>query len=166
MKLTIELDGKPRTVELSPAENGRLICSIDGVAIDADVAEIYPGAYSILIGGQSLEAHVDSHASDLLVSVAGREFSVAVRDPRAWRRKHGGSVASEGRQQVLAPMPGKVVRILAKTGDKIEAGQGILVVEAMKMQNEVKAPKSGQVERISVAEGQSVNAGDVLAVVS
>lgn len=166
MKLTIELDRKPRAVELSPAENGGFICSIDGAAIEADIAEIYPGAYSILIGGQSLEAHVDSHASDLLVSVAGREFSAAVRDPREWKRKHGGSVASEGRQLVLAPMPGKVVRILAKAGEKIEAGQGILVVEAMKMQNEVRAPKSGQVERMLVSEGQSVNSGEVLAVVS
>ena len=165
MKLTIELDGKPRTVELSRAENG-LTFSIDGLAIKADVTEIYPGAYSILIGGRSLEAHVDPHAGDLLISVAGQEFSVVVRDPREWKRKHGGSVASEGRQQVVAPMPGKVVRVLAKAGEKIEAGQGILVVEAMKMQNEVRAPKSGQVERMLVSEGQSVNAGEVLAVVS
>ena len=166
MKLTIELDGKPSTVELSRAENGGFVCSIDGAAIDADIAEIYPGVYSILIGGQSLEARVDSHANDLLISVAGREFSATVRDPREWKRKHGGSVASEGRQQVIAPMPGKVVRVLAKAGDKIEAGQGILVVEAMKMQNEVRAPKSGQVERMLVSEGQSVNVGEVLAVVS
>ena len=166
MKLTIELDGKPKTVELARNENGALMCSIDGTVVDADIAEIYPGAYSILIGGRSFEARIEPHANNLLVSVAGREYSVAVRDPREWKRKHGGSIASEGRQQVLAPMPGKVVRVLTKAGEKIEAGQGILVVEAMKMQNEVRAPKSGQVERILVAEGQSVNAGEVLAVVS
>jgi biotin carboxyl carrier protein len=173
MKLIIELDGKPRTVELSRGEKG-FSCSIDGVPVEADIAEIYPGAYSILIGGRSFEAHIDPHiephidqrANNLLVSVAGREYSATVQDPREWKRKRGGSVASEGRQQVLAPMPGKVVRVLAKAGDKIEAGQGILVVEAMKMQNEVRAPKSGQVERILVAEGQSVNVGEVLAVVS
>jgi biotin carboxyl carrier protein len=169
MKLTIELDGKLRTVEVSSTGKGYAFF-IDGAAIEADVAEIRPGTYSIIIGGRSLEARIDSHigpqANDLLVSVAGREYSATVSDPREWKRKHGGSVASEGRQQVLAPMPGKVVRILAKAGDKIEAGQGILVVEAMKMQNEVRAPKSGQVERMLVSEGQSVNAGEVLAVVS
>ena len=66
---------------------------------------------------------------------------------------------------MLAPMPGKVVRIIAKQGDSIEAGKGVLVVEAMKMQNELKATKSGTVQKIMVAEGAAVNAGDVLAIV-
>lgn len=165
MKVSIDLNGKPSTVEVTRNENG--VCfSIDGTPVDADVAEIHSGAYSVLIGGQSLEVRIDPKTDHLLVLVAGREYTASVSDPREWKRKHGGSVASEGRQQVVAPMPGKVVRILAKAGDKIEAGQGILVVEAMKMQNEVKAPKSGQVEKVLVAEGQSVNAGDVLAVVA
>lgn len=165
MKLTIDLNGKTRNVELARTEKG-VACSIDGTPVEADVTEIFPGAYSILIGGQSLEAHIAPRTNELVITVAGREYTAAVRDPREWKRKHGGSFSSEGRQQILAPMPGKVVRILAKAGDKIEAGQGILVVEAMKMQNEVKAPKSGQVEKVLVAEGQSVNAGDTLAVVA
>jgi len=89
-----------------------------------------------------------------------------VLDPRAWRGKRGGVLEAEGRQQIIAPMPGKVVRLLVKAGDAVEAGQGLLVVEAMKMQNEIRAPKTGKVERILISEGQAVNAGDVLAVVT
>jgi biotin carboxyl carrier protein len=165
MKLTIELAGKSRLVELTRGENG-IACSVDGVAMHADVVEIGAGAYSILIGGQSLEARVEPHAHSLLVSVAGREYSATIHDPREWRGKRAGALQSEGRQQVLAPMPGKVIRILAKAGEKIEAGQGVVVVEAMKMQNEVRAPKSGQIEKVLVAEGQSVNAGEVLVIVA
>lgn len=165
MKLTIELAGKSRLVELTRGDQGTA-CSIDGAAMQADIAKIGPGTYSILIGGRSLEVRVEPHAQSLVVSVAGREYSVKVHDPREWRGKRAGALQSEGRQQVLAPMPGKVIRILAKAGEKIEAGQGVVVVEAMKMQNEVRAPKSGQIEKVLVAEGQSVNAGEVLAIVA
>jgi biotin carboxyl carrier protein len=70
---------------------------------------------------------------------------------------------AEGRQQITAPMPGKVVRILKNAGVAVEAGEGLLVVEAMKMQNEIRSPKRGKVEKILVKEGQAVNAGEVLA---
>ena len=102
----------------------------------------------------------------LVVQTAGEEFPVEVLDPRAWRGKHSGVLEAEGRRQILAPMPGKVVRVLVKQGDAVEAGQGLVVVEAMKMQNEIRSPKSGKIERLSVTEGQAVNAGEVLAVVA
>ena len=82
------------------------------------------------------------------------------------RRHHGrrhGTLEAEGRQQILAPMPGKIIRVLVQTGEKVDAGQGLLVVEAMKMQNEIRSPKSGTVERVLVKEGQPVNAGEILA---
>src|SRR5579872_4449340 len=111
MKLTLQLNGKTRNVELARTEKG-LVCSVDGAPVNADITEIFPGAYSILIGGHSLEAHIAPRANELVVTVAGREYTAAVRDPREWKRKHGDSFASEGRQQIVAPMPGKVVRIL------------------------------------------------------
>jgi biotin carboxyl carrier protein len=164
MKFTIELNGKARAVELSRGEKG-FSCSIDGKLVEADIAEVGSGRYSILIGGDSLEVRISPQTDGLAASIGGHEYSLKVRDPREWRRKHHGAAASEGRQQVVAPMPGKVIRILAKVGVKIEAGQGVVVVEAMKMQNEVRAPKSGLVEKIVVVEGQSVNAGDALATI-
>jgi len=91
------------------------------------------------------------------------EYQAEVNDPRLWRGRKHGVLDVAGRQQIAAPMPGKVVRLLVKEGDLVAAGQGLLVVEAMKMQNEVRSPKAGKVEKLLVKENQPVNAGDVLA---
>lgn len=117
-----------------------------------------------MIRGRSIEVHVEARGQALWITSGGREFIATVTDPRRYR-KGAGSILAEGRQQVTAPMPGKVIRVLVKAGDQVAAGQGIVVVEAMKMQNEVKSPKAGTVEKLLVAEGQPVNAGDALAVV-
>jgi biotin carboxyl carrier protein len=164
MKLNIELAGKPRTVELRGLPGG-LQCSIDGRAMACDALEITPGVFSILIGAQAFEARMESAGDKALVHIGGREYTVTARDPRQWSRTRALAVEWHGRQQLVAPMPGKIVRVLVKAGESIEAGQGIVVVEAMKMQNEVRSPKSGIVERLLVSEGQTVNAGEVLAFV-
>jgi biotin carboxyl carrier protein len=139
---------------------------IDGRSVEADAATILPGIYSILLGGRSLEANVEETPEGLLVRVAGREFRLEIIDPRSWRRRRGGSIELEGRQQVAAPMPGKIVSVLAAQGQKVEAGQGLLVIEAMKMQNEIRSPKSGTVERLIAKEGQTVSAGEIVAVIT
>ena len=123
------------------------------------------GVYSILLGGRSLEVTTEETSSGLLVRTNGQEFQVEVIDPRSWRRGRGAGIELEGRQQLVAPMPGKIVRVLVAAGQHVDAGQGLLVIEAMKMQNEVRAPKSGTVEKLA-REGQTVNAGEVLAVVT
>jgi biotin carboxyl carrier protein len=97
----------------------------------------------------------------LKVLATQTEFLAQVIDPREWRGRHGAAEV-QGRQQIVAPMPGKIVRILVKPGDAVELGQGLMVVEAMKMQNEIRSPKSGAVEKIAAKEGDTVNAGDVL----
>jgi biotin carboxyl carrier protein len=165
MKLEIELDGKTRTVELNRIGD-RTQCILDGRPVEADVVEVSPSVYSILIDGQSFEARVESAATGLRVIVGGREYAAAVRNPRQWRRHRGVAAEAEGRQQAIAPMPGKVVRVLVKAGDAVEAGQGLVVIEAMKMQNEVRSPKRGTIERLLVSEGQTINAGEVLAIVA
>jgi biotin carboxyl carrier protein len=165
VKLEIEIGGRARSVELAHVGE-RLRWTIEGRALEADAVEVAPGVYSILIGGQSLEARAESTGSGLRVFVAGQEYSVRVSDPRQWQRRRSRAVEAEGRQQVLAPMPGKIIRVLVKVDDEVEAGQGLLIVEAMKMQNEIRSPKSGKVERLLVVEGQTVNAGEVLAIVT
>jgi len=162
----MELDGKSRSIEMvHTGERARR--TIDGRAIDADAVEVSPGIYSILIAGQSFEARVaPQRDSELLVSVANQEHRVTVRDPRKWTRNRGLGAEAEGSQQLRAPMPGKIVVLLVKAGDHVDAGQGIVVMEAMKMQNEIRSPKSGTVERLLVAQGQTVNAGEVVAIVS
>jgi biotin carboxyl carrier protein len=168
MKVEIELEGKAHSVELTRAD-GRLRFVLDGKGLEADAVEIKPGIYSILMGGALLEVRVEMHgerAGALRIVAGNREFSANVRDPRQWRRNRGAAAEAEGRQQVLAPMPGKIVRVLVKAGDKVELKQGLLVVEAMKMQNEIRSPKSGTVERLLAVEGQAVNAGEILAIVA
>ena len=154
-----------RKVDVSRAEN-LLTISEESRKIEADVRQIQAGVYSILIGGKSYDARVEPQKAALLVQVGGREFVIDIADPRVWKGKRGGLLEAEGRQEIAAPMPGKIVRLLVKQGAKVEAGQGLLVVEAMKMQNEIKSPKTGTIERLLVKEGQAVNAGDSLAVVS
>jgi biotin carboxyl carrier protein len=165
MKLDVEIDGRTHSVELVEARDlSRWFA--DGQSLDADAAEVSPGVYSILLHGESFEVRVERVGAELRASARGQDYKIAIRDPREWSRNRGGATEAEGRQQVTAPMPGKVVRILVATGDPVQVGQGLMVVEAMKMQNEIRTPKSGKIERLSVTEGQTVNAGEVVAVVS
>jgi biotin carboxyl carrier protein len=164
MRVEITLNGTSHEVELAKVGE-RLRCTIDGAPLEADVAQIAPGIYSILIDGESLEVRVERDGTGLRLSVADHEWRAEVRDPREWRRNRGGASEAEGRQQVTAPMPGKIVRVLVRAGDAVDVKQGLFVVEAMKMQNEIRSPKSGKVERLLVTEGQTVNAGEALATI-
>ena len=163
MKFEVAINNTRRVVELErDAERWRI--SLDGKVVDADAVEIAPNIFSILLDGKSHEIRVASTSSGTLTLQTGRhEFTAEVTDPRAWRGRRHGALEAEGRQQILAPMPGKIIRVLVQAGEKVEAGQGLLVVEAMKMQNEIRSPKSGTVERLLVKEGQPVNAGEILA---
>jgi biotin carboxyl carrier protein len=101
---------------------------------------------------------------EVVVVIDGNRFDIDVRDPRHFRRRNGWH-GIDGLQNVTAPMPGKVVRLLAQLGTTVTAGQALVVVEAMKMQNELRSPKSGKVVSVPVHEGDTVAAGDVLVVV-
>jgi biotin carboxyl carrier protein len=140
---------------------------LDGQSVDADLIEIDAHTVSVLIDGRSYAIQITQPPnSPLKLQTALREFTAEVADPRAWRNRRHSLLPAEGRQQVVAPMPGKVVRVLVHAGEKVQAGQGLLVVEAMKMQNEIRSPKTGTVERLVAKEGQPVNAGEILCVVS
>jgi biotin carboxyl carrier protein len=165
VKLQIQVAGKKRRVELTTVGE-RPLWAIDGERLEANATEVSPGSYSILINGKSFDVRMERLSGELRAVTRGREFRIVVQDEREWRRDRGGSAEAEGRQQVLAPMPGKIVRVLVRAGDTVRAGQGLLVVEAMKMQNEIRAPKSGTIDRVRVIEGQTVNAGEVVVVVS
>jgi biotin carboxyl carrier protein len=163
MRFEVLINSSRRVVELEREAKGWRI-SLDGEPADADVAEIAPDTFSVLLNGKSYEIRVASNPSGTLTLQTGRhELTAEVTDPRAWRGRRHGALEAEGRQQILAPMPGKIVRVLVQAGEKVQAGQGLLVVEAMKMQNEIRSPKSGTVERLLVKEGQPVNAGEILA---
>ncbi len=167
MKFEVLLDGaegqKKRTVELEPVGDSYRIL-LDGQAVKADATLVAPNTISILLDGQSFEVHVTPSLDGKIKLQSGaHEFTAEIQDPRAWRGRRQGALETEGRQQIVAPMPGKVIRLLVKVGDEVEVGQGLVVVEAMKMQNEIRSPKKGKVERLQAKEGQNVNAGDILA---
>ena len=168
MKIDLNFDGARRSVELtsSGGEPSRVTATIDGRQVEADAIKISPGVYSILLGGRSFEVRVETLAEGMVLHTAGREHRVDIVDPRSWRRSRGGKIDLAGRQQVSAPMAGKIVRVLIAEGQQVESGQGLLVVEAMKMQNEIRSPKTGTVERLSAREGETVNAGEILAVIA
>lgn len=127
---------------------------------EPDIVEVEPGVYSVIEGLSSWEARVAGNE----VTIAGYRFPLEIDDPRQWRRSTQ-AAGAHGRASIAAAMPGKIVRILVKVGDEVAAGQGIIVVEAMKMQNELKAPRDGRVTAIEVSENDSVNAGALLATI-
>jgi biotin carboxyl carrier protein len=122
--------------------------------------EVEPGVYSILLDGRIYEARVDGG----IVTIAGQRYEIEQLDPRKYIRRGTGAVG-KGRNSIKAPMPGKIVRVLVSVGDAVQAGQGIAVIEAMKMQNELKAAGAGIVTSIAVKDGDTVVAGAVLAVI-
>ena len=161
MKFDVRIGRLTRQIELQrTGPNQFAVVPDDGAQIDA--VEVAPNTYSILVNGRAFEAIVIPAAEGVLVRCAGREFHAIVSDPRVWRGNRGTLFSAEGKQQVTAPMPGKVVRILVSAGETVEANQGLVVVEAMKMQNEIRAPKAGTIDRIFISEGQAVAAGDPL----
>jgi biotin carboxyl carrier protein len=142
---------------------------VDGRAIEIDskqldsVLQVEAGVYSVLLDGASYEIRIQPSPEGLSASVADRRFAVEIRDPRDATRGSRAAIGS-GRQNVTAPMPGKVVRVLVDTGDLVETSQGLVVVEAMKMQNELKATRPGRVIEIRAREGETVGAGETLVV--
>jgi len=164
MKVEVHILGLVRSIEIErTGPNKFSVHGTEGAQIDA--LEVAPQTYSVIINGHSFEAVVIPATEGVLVRCGGREFPATISDPRAWRRRHAAIFGGEGQQKVTAPMPGKVVRILVSEGATVEADQGLMVVEAMKMQNEIRASISGKVERIFIREGQAVAAGEPLAVI-
>jgi biotin carboxyl carrier protein len=170
MKFDVHLQGaggaKKRAVELEKDGSAYRV-KLDGKPVNADVMPVAPNTISVLLDGQAFEVHVTPSLDGTIKLQSGpHEFTAELQDPRAWQGRRHGAAEVEGRQHIVAPMPGKVIRLLVKAGDEVEAGQGLVVMEAMKMQNEIRSPKTGRVERLQIKEGQNVNAGDVLCVVS
>lgn len=158
--------GQARThrVVLTRAD-GAWNCTVDGQPFAFDFAQPDSGTLSLLVQGQSHEIRRDANGQGTEIVIGSRRFLAEVTDPRSLRGRQAKAGGSEGPKKVKAPMPGKVVRILAAEGTAVEAGQGVVVIEAMKMQNELKSPKAGKVTKLLTAEGAAVNAGDTLAII-
>jgi biotin carboxyl carrier protein len=133
--------------------------------VPLDVTLVGAETISLIYKGESFEIRRESSSEGVRIWINGESYAVEVSDPRSFRGRNKRSDLGAGPRKLIAPMPGKVVRVLVSDSSEVEAGQGIMVIEAMKMQNEIKSPKKGRVQKIAVRSGASVNAGDLLAVV-
>lgn len=163
MTYEIAIDGKNHRLDLEKAEAG-WSCRVNGRELGVDAILARPDVLSIRLGNKAYEVKCERVGNELHLWVGRVRYLAEIRDPRSLRAR-GRATDDHGPRKLTAPMPGKVVRILLSAGSEVEAGAGVLVVEAMKMQNEVKSPKKGTIQKILVSEGAAVNAGDVLAIV-
>ena len=162
MKLHAAIDDRTRDIELG-RDGSRLKLTLDdGSEVEADVVALRPGRWSLLIGTRVYDLPVEPAGEGrFAVWLQGLRRTVAIRDPRRFVRDPS-ALGGDGPSVVTAAMPGKVVEVLVHEGDEVQTGQGLLVVEAMKMQNEIKSPRPGRVASIAVAAGGSVNPGAAL----
>jgi len=166
MKLRGQIDDIEHEFVLTFAGQ-RVVVEIEGRTYELEVREPEAGSYLLFAGTRVYECRVErAHGSreTFAVNLRGHSYTVTIIDPK--RLRSGQSLGHHhGSAEIVASMPGKVVRVLVGIGAEVEAGAGIVVVEAMKMQNEMKAPRAGVVVSLGVVPGATVNAGDVLAVV-
>jgi acetyl/propionyl-CoA carboxylase alpha subunit len=163
MLYDVTIDGKNYRLELSRAD-GRWSCRLEGRQVEVEAVLARPDVLSLRIGNLAYEIKSERVANDLYLWVGDTGFTVEVRDPRSLRDRSR-AADDHGPRKITAPMPGKVLRLLVQEGEDVEAGAGVAVVEAMKMQNEIKSPKKGTIQKLLVSAGAAVNAGDVLAIV-
>jgi biotin carboxyl carrier protein len=175
MTFEIALKGRSRTVSIERAGQGadgalRLRVSVDGVSSLVDVQRSGEFGLSLVFpeaAARSATVHVapGQAPGELLAYLAGRIAAVSVNASRTGRGAADTGAGARGEQKIVAPMPGRVVRVLVAAGDHVEARQPVVVVEAMKMENELRSPKAGRVTDVAVAAGTSVEAGRVLVVI-
>ncbi len=165
MRLFAETNGENHEVEIR-REGDKVFAKIDDREYEVEASEPEPGVFLIRHENKIYEAAVSmSNNGAANVSLRGRDHEILLHDPKRLRGSVGAASLDHGIAEVKTAMPGKVVRILATAGTPVEKGDGVIVVEAMKMQNELKAPKAGTVKEIRVNEGATVSAGDVLAAI-
>ncbi len=156
------VDGRTLRVEVR-GKDGRYVVLLDGTPLEVDLQDTGSHFVSLLIGGKSYEAGLEKRPGGYTVVLSDDVVSVDLAEGA-----RGTALSSRkmvGPARVTAPMPGKLVRVLVTPGQDVAAGEGLVVVEAMKMENELRAPKAGRVKDVPVEEGQAVEAGALLVVV-
>src|SRR5271167_394877 len=165
MTYDVVVDGKTHRLELTRGD-ATWLCKVDDQEIEVDAALTARDVLSVLVGGKAYEIKRErSLQGELHMVIGSARYAVDVQDPRSLRTRRSIGASDAGPQKLKSPMPGKIVRILVSEKDEVKAGQGIIVMEAMKMQNEMKSPKDGRVQKILTAEGSTVNPGDTLAII-
>jgi biotin carboxyl carrier protein len=167
MRYTAIVGGEERVIEVTPRENGYRV-AIGDREMDLDAVHLQGFAVSLIAGTRSYRCDIDPGKNGQLGVLVGEAvYPLEILDERRLRmRRAAGKFTLEGPQRVDAPMPGKITRVLVKVGEEVQEGQGLVVVEAMKMENELKSPKAGKVTELHAVEGAAVESGAKLVVVS
>jgi biotin carboxyl carrier protein len=166
MKFVVTIGGSSQTVEVS-GEAPRYRLTIGSEVWDVDGRLTAQGIYSLLVGGVSYVADVRDAGGACVVNIGDERYVLRVEEEaRFIIRTRGRAGAGSGPQTLVAPLPGRIVHVAIKPGDRVELGDTLLVIEAMKMENEYKAESAGTVTEVRVAPGQAVNGGDVLVVIA
>ena len=166
MKLVATVGSKTHAVEVIQ-DNGRYRVTVGDRVWDVDARLTAQGIYSLVIDGVSYVADVEDRTGACVVDVGGESYTIQVEEQtRHIIRTRGGAGGGAGGQTVKAPLPGKITHVAVQAGDSVAAGQALVVIEAMKMENELKAAAAGTVKEIRVSVGQAVNGGDVLVVIA
>ena len=164
MNLKAQIEDREQELSIK-VEDGRVTAEVAGRVYDLEVRQPAPDSYLFFLGSSVHEFRVSERATVFDVSIRGRSYAVTIVDPKRLRSGQNSDRHHHGVAEIRASMPGKVVRVQIEAGSSVEKGVGIVVVEAMKMQNEMKSPRAGVVVSINVKAGDTVNAGDVLAVI-
>ncbi len=155
--------GRTARVEVRESR-GRYLVTVGELAFDLDLVRTGEKALSVLVNGVSHDLAVEKTAEGFAVVVRGDRFDVELKG--AINGAVLGKAAASGPLKLVAPMPGKIVKVLVTPGEQVEAGRGVLVMEAMKMENELRAARAGTISEIKVREGQAVETGAVLLVIT
>lgn len=159
-------DAEATPIEVEALGGGRYAVTLDGRRLEVDSLVLPHKAVSLLIDDDSYNIDFEERGDEVRVLVRGETFRFDVADERTLRlRAIGGGFEAQGTQVVTAPMPGKVVSVSVAVGDEVQEGQGLVVVEAMKMENELRAPRAGKVTEVHVKAGATVDNGAKLVVI-
>ena len=161
MKLNAELNNEKHEIELT-RDGEKIFARVDEREYALEASEVERDVYLFKYNNQIFEIYV---APNGIVNLGNHQLEISVTDPKRLRGSGASQASADGIAEIKTAMPGKLVRVLVEAGAEIKQGEGVLVVEAMKMQNEIKSPKDGIVKEIRFAEGATVNAGDILAII-
>ena len=162
MRFDVTVAGNMRRIEIRPSDAGYVV-TVDGESLELDARDTGSGGLSLLLGAQSFEAGLEIRDAGYTVFLEGRAYDVSVRPAGAGETVQ--RAQETGPARLVAPMPGKIVQVLRQIGDPVAEGDGLVVMEAMKMENELKTPRPGRVKEVAVSEGQAVEMGALLALV-
>ena len=161
MKYRVTVDGQEKEIDVQISPSGALSVAVDGARSDADIVRV-PGGVNIILGGRVFDLAFGGKAEARHVALGEDRVTVSVQNERARSQKRGGGMKGAASKEIRSPMPGRVVKVLVAVGDEVAPNTPVIVIEAMKMENELRATAGGKVESIHAKAGDTVEGNALL----